>query len=98
MRMGTEHLLAQVVLVFGSAQAHQGYLFANARGNRIKLLLNDGFDLWCSARRLNHGGFEWLRGGADMATLNALTKQQFDALVLVLPWIRREQMQSIKRM
>ncbi len=34
MRMGTERLLARVVQVFGSAQAHHGYLFANARGNR----------------------------------------------------------------
>ena len=32
MRMGTERLLARVVQVFGSAQAHHGYLFANARG------------------------------------------------------------------
>ena len=43
MRMGTERLLARVVQVFGSAQAHHGYLFANARGNRMKLLLHDGF-------------------------------------------------------
>jgi len=34
MRMGTERLLARVVQVFGAAQAHHGYLFANARGNR----------------------------------------------------------------
>ena len=27
MRMGTERLLARVVQVFGSAQAHHGYLF-----------------------------------------------------------------------
>ena len=38
MRMGTERLLARVVQVFGSAQAHHAYLFANARGNRMKLL------------------------------------------------------------
>ena len=31
MRMGTERLLARVVQVFGAAQAHHGYLFANAR-------------------------------------------------------------------
>jgi transposase len=49
MRMGTERLLARVVQVFGSAQAHHGYLFANARGNRIKLLLHDGFGMWCAA-------------------------------------------------
>lgn len=98
MRMGTERLLARVVQVFGSAQAHHGYLFANARGNRIKLLLHDGFGMWCASRRLNQGGFEWPRGGADMATSFTLTKQQFDALVLGLPWSRLEQMQSITRL
>ena len=35
MRAGTERLLARVVQVFGSAQAHHGYLFANARATRI---------------------------------------------------------------
>ena len=84
MRMGTERLLAQVVQVFGAARAHHGYLFANARGNRMKLLLHDGIGMWCAARRLNQGGFEWSRGGADMATSNTLTQQQFDALVLGL--------------
>lgn len=29
MRAGTERLLARVVQVFGAAQAHHGYLFAN---------------------------------------------------------------------
>ncbi|MBK7006899.1 MAG: IS66 family insertion sequence element accessory protein TnpB [Burkholderiales bacterium] len=42
MRAGSERLLARVVQVFGSAQAHHGYLFANARA-RIKLLVHDGF-------------------------------------------------------
>lgn len=98
MRMGTERLLARVVQVFGSAQAHHGYLFANARGNRIKLLLHDGFGMWCAARRLNQGGFEWPRGGSDMSASITLTKQQFDALVLGLPWSRLEQMQSIARL
>ena len=55
MRAGTERLLAQVVRVFGSAQAHHGYLFANARASRIKLLVHDGFGVWCAARRLNVG-------------------------------------------
>jgi transposase len=98
MRMGTERLLARVVQVFGSAQAHHGYLFANARGNRIKLLLHDGFGMWCASRRLNQGGFEWPRGGPDTSASITLTKQQFDALVLGLPWIRLEQMQSITRL
>lgn len=43
MRMGTERLVARMVHVFGAAQAHHGDLFANVRGNRMKLLLYDGF-------------------------------------------------------
>ncbi len=31
MRAGAERLLASVVQVFGSAQAHHGYLFANGK-------------------------------------------------------------------
>ena len=53
MRAGPKRLLASVVQVFGSARAHHGYLFANARATRIKLLVHDGFGVWCAARRLN---------------------------------------------
>ena len=52
MRAGADRLLASVVQVFGSAQAHHGYLFANARATRMKLLVHDGFGVWCAARRL----------------------------------------------
>ena len=61
MRAGVDRLLACVVQVFGAARAHHGYLFANARSNRIKLLVHDGFGVWCAARRLNTGSFEWPR-------------------------------------
>lgn len=97
MRAGAERLLARVVQVFGAAQAHHGYLFANARGTRIKLLVHDGFGVWCAARRLNQGRFIWASPGAQAAS-SALTRQQFDALVLGLPWQRLEQMQAITRM
>lgn len=102
MRAGTERLLASVVQVFGQAQAHHGYLFANARATRIKLLVHDGFGLWCAARRLNVGRFAWPRagaaGGLAASAPMTLTQQQFDALVLGLPWQRLTQMQSITRM
>ena len=102
MRAGTERLLASVVQVFGQAQAHHGYLFANARATRIKLLVHDGFGVWCAARRLNAGHFVWPREvGADGLAVSApmtLTQQQFDALVLGLPWQRLTQMQVITRM
>ena len=45
MRAGAERLLARVVQVFGAAQAHHGYLFANARGTRVKLLVHVGAQL-----------------------------------------------------
>ena len=95
MRAGADRLLARVVQVFGRAQAHHGYLFANARGTRVKLVVHDGFGVWCATRRLNQGRFAWPRAGE---TTPALTRAQFDALVLGLPWQRLEQMQVITRM
>jgi transposase len=93
MRAGVDRLLARVVQVFGSAQAHHGYVFANARGTRVKLVVHDGFGVWCATRRLNQGRFLWPIGGAQGQT--TLTRAQFDALVLGLPWQRLEQMQVI---
>ena len=98
MRAGADALLARVVHVFGSAQAHHGYLFANARASRIKLLVHDGFGVWCAARRLNVGRFAWPREGFATAAPMTLTQPQFDALVLGLPWQRLEQMRAITRM
>jgi transposase len=98
MRAGADRLLASVVRVFGAARAHHGYLFANARSTRIRLLVHDGFGVWCAARRLNKGSFEWPRNIANDAAPLALTKDQFDALVLGLPWQRLEQMRVITRM
>lgn len=98
MRAGADRLLASVVQVFGSAQAHHGYLFANARATRINLLVHDGFGVWCAARRLNAGRFAWPRELSDQATPMTLTQAQFDALVLGLPWQRLTQMQVITHM
>ena len=98
MRAGADRLLASVVHVFGAAQAHHGYLFANARSTRIKLLVHDGFGVWCAARRLNQGGFEWPRGAAAGPAPITLTTDQFNALVLGLPWQRLEQLRCITRM
>src|SRR3954469_22283964 len=93
MRAGADRLMAQIVQVFGAARAHHGYLFANARGTRVKLVLHDGFGVWCATRRLNQGRFAWPSVGA--AALPALTRAQFEALVLGLPWQRLEQMSVI---
>ena len=101
MRAGTERLLARVVQVFGVAQAHHGYLFANARGTRIKLLVHDGFGVWCATRRLHAGRFVWhvpvtADPGAATPALQ-LSSQQFEALQLGLPWQRLGEFNTIRR-
>lgn len=84
MRAGTDTLLASIVRVFGEARPHHAYLFANSRGTRLKVLVHDGIGIWLASRRLNQGRFAWPREGQTLA----LSRGQFDALVLGLPWQR----------
>lgn len=97
MRAGAERLMAAVVTTLGEARAHHGYLFANARGTRVKLLVHDGFGVWCAVRRLNAGRFVWASGGATPSALQ-LTRAQFDALTLGLPWQRLPEQTVITRL
>jgi len=97
MRAGADRLLARVVQVFGAAQAHHGYLFANSRGTRIKLLVHDGFGVWCAGRRLNAGHFTWASATSGGPASLELGRAQFDALVLGLPWQRLPELQLICR-
>lgn len=85
MRAGTETALARVVNVFGAAHPHHAYVFANRRGNRMKVLVHDGIGVWLAARRLNQGRFVWPRAGAVHVEL---TDEQLQALVVGLPWHR----------
>lgn len=84
MRAGIDSLLARIVQVFGEARPHHAYLFANQRGNRLKVLAHDGIGIWLASRRLNQGRFAWPREGETLS----LSRGQFDALVLGLPWQR----------
>jgi transposase len=100
MRAGADRLLNIVVNTVGAARAHHGYLFANARATRIKLLVHDGFGVWCATRRLHAGRFVWLQCGTGDATAAAtlqLTAQQFEALTVGLPWQRLGEFGVIKR-
>lgn len=85
MRMGAEAALARVVNVFGAARPHHAYMFANKRADRLKVLVHDGIGVWLAARRLNAGKFVWPR---DAGATLTLSRAQFDALVLGLPWQR----------
>lgn len=97
MRSGAERLLAAVVSTLGRAHAHHGYLFANARATRVKLLVHDGFGIWCASRRLHAGRFVWLSPSAGGVPALQLTRAQFDALILGLPWQRLPEMSVITR-
>ena len=85
MRAGTDSALARVVSVFGAAQPHHAYLFANKRANRLKILVHEGLGIWLAARRLHQGKFVW--AAKDSANCQ-LERVQLDALVLGLPWAR----------
>ena len=86
MRAGIDSALARVVKVFGGAQAHTAYLFANRRANRMKVLVHDGIGFWLAARRLHLGHFVWPTPDAPPQV--SLSRAQLDALVLGLPWSR----------
>lgn len=85
MRCGMDSLLARVIAVFGAAQPHVAYAFANQRASRIKVLLHDGHGLWLCARRLHRGSFVWPSGDTSQVQLSA---EQWAALCVGLPWSR----------
>ena len=47
--------------------------------------MHDGIGVWLAARRLNSGRFAWPK---DVTGTTTLTRAQFGALVLGLPWQR----------
>ena len=99
MRAGADRLLNVVINTVGQARAHHDYLFANARATRIKLLVHDGFGVWCATRRLHAGRFVWAQRdcAVGFAAPLQLTAQQFDALALGLPWQRLGELSVISR-
>ena len=64
MHSSDDRLLARVVQVFGAAQAHHGYLFANTRSN-VRIASSCSCTTASASgvrrRRLNTGGFIWPR-------------------------------------
>jgi hypothetical protein len=64
---------------------------------RVKLLVHDGFGIWCAARRLHAGRFAWVRADLAGPTALQLTREQFDALVIGLPWQRLPETEVITR-
>jgi|RhiMetStandDraft_4_1073278.scaffolds.fasta_scaffold00314_2 hypothetical protein len=53
-RVGT---LTRVVAVFGAAHLYCAYLFVNRLANRMKVLAQDGLDIWLAVHRPHQGKF-----------------------------------------
>ncbi|NRB38380.1 MAG: IS66 family insertion sequence element accessory protein TnpB [Pseudomonadales bacterium] len=84
MRASPDSCLARVLLVFGEARPHHGYIFSNKRGNRIKVLVHDGFGIWLAARHLHQGKLTWAKvWQGERVELNI---EQLIAFVIDLPW------------
>lgn len=95
MRSGMDTLMNQIIAVFGAAHAHNAYLFANRGANRMKVIVHDGFGVWLCSRRLHKGSFNWGKG-LDLGTSVTLSTEQFNALIVGLPWQRLDQYSSIQ--
>ena len=94
MRAGMDTLLSRVALIFGAAHPHHAYLFANARGTRLKIFVQDGYGMWLCTRRLSEGAFSWPR---DLKVAkHTMNTEQLRALVVGLPWQRIGAMSVIK--
>ena len=93
LRGGIDALLGLVVRGFAlGAQAHHAYVFANRRVDRLKVLVYDGTGMWLCTRRLQAGSFDWPRERSSGAMV--LTREQFDWLVVGLPWQRLSAVQA----
>jgi transposase len=95
MRCGMDTLMNQIIAVFGAAQAHHAYLFTNRGANRMKVIVHDGFGVWLCSRRLHKGSFNWGKS-ADLGSSVTLSTEQFNALIVGLPWQRLGEYSSIK--
>ena len=95
MRCGMDTLMNQIIAVFGAAQAHHAYLFTNRGANRMKVIVHDGFGVWLCSRRLHKGSFNWGKS-ADLGSSFTLSTEQFNALIVGLPWQRLGEYSSIK--
>lgn len=88
-------LMNQIITVFGAAQAHHAYLFANRGANRMKVIVHDGFGVWLCSRRLHKGSFNW-GNATDLGSSVTLSVDQFNALIVGLPWQRLGEYCTIK--
>ena len=86
MRAGMETALARIITVFGSAQPHHAYLFANRRANRMKVLVHDGIGIWLASRRLHQECFARSAGTGTTVALTQATRCVGGRLAMASYW------------
>ena len=63
--------------------AGSAFVFRNASGNRIKVLLWDGNGVWLCQRRLNQGHFSWPKPGECSFSI---TQAEWEWLIAGVDW------------
>ena len=100
MRCGVDRLLGLVITAHGRAMPHTAFLLANQSKSRLKVLIHDEFGVWLATRRLHQGLFVWAQpqlashGMSQPEVSLTLSRSQFDALIVGLPWQRMTQLQA----
>lgn len=86
LRRGIDGLSAQVAQALGQKPSEgSAFVFRNATGNRIKVLLWDGNGVWLCQRRLHQGHFIWPTPGESRFSI---TQAQWEWLIAGVDWRR----------
>ena len=86
LRRGIDGLSALVQQTLGQPPcAGSAFVFRNACGNRIKVLLWDGNGVWLCQRRLHQGHFIWPKPGESIFSI---TQSQWEWLIAGVDWQR----------
>jgi transposase len=84
LRMGIDGLSALVQHTLEQQPcAGSAFVFRNASGNRIKVLLWDGNGVWLCQRRLNQGHFSWPKPGECSFSI---TQAEWECVRRQLSW------------
>jgi transposase len=85
LRRGIDGLSTLAQQALGQSCAGSAFVFRNAAGNRIKVLLWDGNGVWLCQRRLHQGYFIW---PTSVDRCFSITQAQWEWLIAGVDWRR----------
>ena len=74
-----------MIAVFGAAQPHCAYLFANRRANCMKVLVHDGFGIWLAAHCCENQIRPWALGRKNWLFAGSLRSGKRAAAIMSNP-------------